>query len=206
MTGPQAREALPRPVLVVLIALPLLLAVAAAVIALASSATDTTDGTTGGNTGGSTGGSDATAPGAGGPLVLPAVPAPAANSAECTALLAALPQRLQSGATQLDRRPLAQPAPPGTAAWGVDPIVILRCGVDRPAELTPTAALLEVSGVRWLHLPGADAANPTSTWVAVDRPVYVALTMPDDAGTGPLQDISAAVRATLAARPVAPAR
>ena len=139
-----------------------------------------------------------TAAGADTPLALPAGPAPAAGSAECAALLAALPQRLPSGATQLDRRPLAAPVPQGTAAWGVDQTVILRCGLDRPAELTPTAPLLDVSGVRWLRLSG----ERNHTWVAVDRPVYLALSVPDDSGTGPLQDISTVISSTLPAQPV----
>lgn len=192
--------ALPRPVFVVVIALPLLLAVAAVVIALI--------GPKAGSDTNRTGSIEPTT--TAGPLVLPAVPAPAAGSPECAALQAALPDRLQSGPVQLARRTLADPAPPGAAAWGAgsaaglanDRPVILRCGLDRPDELTPTAVLLEVSGVRWLRLASTD----TSTWVAADRPVYVALTLSDDAGTGPLQDVSAAIRATLAQRSVQPIR
>ena len=190
--------------LVAVIALPLLLAVAAAMIALTTRGADGADGAYGTSGAGAPGPAGGTA--AGTALGLPAVPAPAAGSAECATLQAALPQRLQSGTAQLDRRPLAEPAPRGAAAWGaggLDETVILRCGVGRPAELTPTAVLLEVSGVRWLRLPGEGA---TSTWIAVDRPVYVALTVPDDAGTGPLQDLSATVGATLPTRRVEPVR
>lgn len=140
-------------------------------------------------------------PGPEGPLAVPAVPAPAAGSAECSALVVALPRRLQSGATQLERRTLASPAPQGTAAWGAQRPAVLRCGLDRPAELTRTAQLLEISGVRWLTLAG----EGQSTWVAVDRPVYVALTLPDGAGTGPLQGVSSAIVASLPSRPVQPA-
>ena len=132
-----------------------------------------------------------------GPLPLPPVPAPQAGSSECARLLAALPSELTSGAGTLPRRQLATPAPPASAAWGAPPVV-LRCGLARPAELTQTSQLIEVSGVQWLELPGAGA----STWVAVDRPVYVALTLPEGSGSGPLQDVSATVRATLPAREV----
>ena len=60
-------------------------------------------------------------------------------------------------------------------AWAADPVpLVLRCGLPRPAELTPTSALLEVNGVRWLTL--TDGALVTS--IAVDRPVYVAFTAP----------------------------
>ena len=75
--------------------------------------------------------------------------------------------------------------------------VVLRCGLPRPAELTPTSALLEVNGVRWLTL--TDGALVTS--IAVDRPVYVAFTAPVGVGSGPLQAVSDAVRTTLPAQP-----
>ena len=143
------------------------------------------------------------APTASTPLTLAAVPAPAAGSPDCAELVAALPDRLPSGATQLDRRPLADPAPPGAAAWGVDEPVVLRCGLDRPTELTRTAELLEVNGVRWLRL--ADPVTARSTWVAADRPVYIALTLPDRSGTGPLQDVSTAIAGSLPAQLVRPA-
>lgn len=135
-----------------------------------------------------------------GPLVLPPVPAPAAGSPDCTRLLAALPGSMRSGTDTLTHRELLAPAPVGAAAWGSprsDPVV-LRCGLDRPAELTPTAELLDVSGVRWLRIPG----DSDITWLAVDRAVYVALTEPSAAGTGPLQDVSATIRTVLPPQPV----
>lgn len=135
-----------------------------------------------------------------GPLALPPVPAPEVNSVACTRIVGALPQTLVSGGQTLTRRQLVQPAPPATVAWGNpnhDPVVV-RCGLERPAELTPTAQLLDVSGVRWLQIPGGDS----NTWLVVDRGVYLALTEPTNAGTGPLQDVSAAVRSLLPAQPI----
>jgi hypothetical protein len=176
--------------LVLAIGLPVLLAVVVAAVALL-----TDDGTP----------PAPLTPDAQAPLALPAVPAPAAGSAHCRALMDRLPGELASAGQRLARRTLADPAPAGTAAWGGgqaggrDP-VLLRCGIDRPAELTRTAPLLDVSGVRWLRLTG----DGSSTWIAVDRPVYVALTFTDEAGTGPLQDISAAITATLPAQRVEP--
>ena len=41
------------------------------------------------------------------------------------------------------------------------------------------------------------------SYVAVDRPVYVVLTAPVDAGSGPLQAVADAVRAALPATGVA---
>jgi hypothetical protein len=135
-----------------------------------------------------------------GPLALPAVDAPDARSASCTSLLKALPTTLPDQGKTLRKLPIAKPAPPATAAWGGDrgEPVVLRCGLARPGELTPTSALREISGVRWLPVEGDGAA----TWYVVDRPVYAALTVPAGSGTGPLQDVSAAVDRTLPARPV----
>ncbi len=144
-------------------------------------------------------GPDVPAP-ATGPLAVPTVEAPAAASPSCTALLARLDGDLPAGTATLPRRPLAAPAPAGVRAWAADSApVVLRCGLPRPAELTPTSALLEVDGVRWLTL--TDGALVTS--VAVDRPVYVAITTPANIGSGPLQAVSDAVRTTLPTQPVA---
>ncbi|MGH3880021.1 MAG: DUF3515 domain-containing protein [Actinophytocola sp.] len=134
-----------------------------------------------------------------GPLAVVGVDAPEARSAPCAALIEALPATLPDNGKTLRTLPIAKPRPPATTAWGGErgePLV-LRCGLAPPAELTPTAALREISGVRWLPVTGAGA----TTWYVVDRAVYVALTVPDGTGTGPLQDVSAAV-GTLPAQPV----
>ncbi|GAA3575334.1 DUF3515 domain-containing protein [Amycolatopsis ultiminotia] len=133
-----------------------------------------------------------------GPLPLVAVPAPQADAAGCTTLLAAAPAALTSNGKQLARRPLADPAPRATAAWGADNPVVLRCGLDRPQELTRTAQLRVINGVQWLQVTEDNAA----TWYVVDRAVYVALTVPDSAGTGPLQLVSDLVSAKLPVSPV----
>jgi hypothetical protein len=132
-----------------------------------------------------------------GPLLLVPVDAPQAGSAQCTALLHGLPGTLANGTTPLRRRQLAAPAPPAAAAWGGDPVV-LRCGIERPPELTPTSELLDVDGVRWLRV----TADGAATWYAVDRASVVALTLPGNVGTGPIQDVSTAIGATMPARPV----
>ncbi|MGH3762574.1 DUF3515 domain-containing protein [Actinophytocola sp.] len=135
-----------------------------------------------------------------GPVALVGVDAPGATSKPCTDLVKALPTTLPDSGKTLRRLEIAEPAPPAVAAWGGDrgEPVVLRCGLTRPDELTPTAVLREISAVRWLPVEGAGA----STWYAVDRAVYVALTVPTDTGTGPLQEISAAVERTLPAKPV----
>ena len=133
-----------------------------------------------------------------GPLALVPVPAPEAGSPACAALLGAAPTELTSNGTQLKLRELANPAPPATMAWGEPDALVLRCGLNRPPELTPSAQLRLVNKVQWLQVPGEGA----STWYVVDREVYAALTVPDSAGTGPLQEISDAVAAKLPARPL----
>src|ERR1700723_2066609 len=59
----------------------------------------------------------------------PAVSVPRAQDPACGAVLEALPQRLGD----YQRAPIAQPVPPGAAAWraasGGEPVV-LRCGLD----------------------------------------------------------------------------
>ncbi|WIY02666.1 DUF3515 domain-containing protein [Amycolatopsis mongoliensis] len=167
----------PRVVLVTAAALAVALAVAVAVFALTQRSQDSAGS---------------------GPLPLVPVPAPAAGSPGCTTLLGAVPAELTSNGTTLKVRTLADPAPPATVAWGDQDPLVLRCGLDRPPELTPTAALRLVNKVQWLQVPG----DGSSTWYVVDREVYAALTVPDSAGTGPLQQISDTVAAKLPAKPL----
>jgi Protein of unknown function (DUF3515) len=132
------------------------------------------------------------------PLAVVGVSAPRADSQDCAKLTGALPAELISNGAELTRRTLAQPAPPATVAWGEPDAIVLRCGLDRPQELTPTSQLRVVSGVQWLPVEGPGS----STWYVVDRAVYLALTVPDSAGTGPLQQISDTVAAALPAVPL----
>ncbi|OBK76518.1 DUF3515 domain-containing protein [Mycobacterium sp. 1164985.4] len=142
------------------------------------------------------------------PVPVAAVPAPAATSSQCADLLADLPDELGDQA----RAPLADPAPPGAAAWraegGGEPIV-LRCGVERPAEFVAGAPVQVVDDVQWFRVsePGAEATEvdqARSTWFAVDRGVYVALTLPQGSGPTPIQLLSAAIAKALPAKPVVP--
>jgi hypothetical protein len=135
-----------------------------------------------------------------GPLLLVPVDAPQAGSPQCAALVHALPKTLTNGKTPLHGRQLASPAPPATAAWGgtTGEPAVLRCGIERPPELTPTSELLDVDGVQWLQI----SAGGDTTWYAVDRAVVVALTLPDNVGTGPIQDVSDTIGRTMPARPV----
>jgi Protein of unknown function (DUF3515) len=137
------------------------------------------------------------------PLAVATVDAPNASSSSCASLLANLDGDLPAGGSILPRRAIADPVPAGVRAWAAAPEpVVLRCGLPRPVELTPTTALLEVNGVRWLQLDDGAPTPQLLTYVAVDRPVYVALTMPAGVGSAPLQAVSDTVRTTLPAAPV----
>lgn len=138
------------------------------------------------------------------PLAAPPVEAPDAESPECDDVLARLDGALPAGDATLPVRALAEPAPPGARAWAASPRpVVLRCGLPRPTELTPTSTLLQINGVQWLELDDGVPDPVVVTYVAVDRPVYVVLTAPLDAGSGPLQTVSDVVRETLPATDVA---
>ena len=166
------------------------------------------------------------------PIAISTVPAPRAESPECGALIGALPDQLGD----YQRAPVVEPAPPGTAAWQSDvggEALILRCGLDRPAEFVVGAPLQMVDAVQWFRVgeagaggagvgeagaggagagetgagaPGpGEAAAGRSTWFAVDRPVYVALTLPAGSGPTPIQRLSAAIAETLPEQPIDPA-
>ncbi|OLT14058.1 hypothetical protein BJF78_20380 [Pseudonocardia sp. CNS-139] len=173
---------------VVALALPLLLAVAVAVIAVVAR----------------TQGGDAPVPPDTRPLAVAPIDSPDAAGPDCTALVGALPAELATSDGPLVTRPIDQPdTAPGVRAWAAAPRpVVLRCGLTRPAELAPDSALLEVNGVRWLQLDDGLPEPVQVSYIAVDRPVYVALSTPVDVGTGPLQQVADVVRATLPVTPV----
>ncbi|GAA5062376.1 DUF3515 domain-containing protein [Nocardia callitridis] len=135
------------------------------------------------------------------PLALGPVPAPNADGPACAALLPALPIDLG----ELTKSTIVEPAPPATRAWqpkeGGD-AVVLRCGLDRPLEFDRASPLQLVDGVQWFEL--RDDTAKVSTWVAVDRATYVAVTIPDGSGPTPLQTVSDALAAALPAQPIDP--
>ncbi|WP_432421112.1 DUF3515 domain-containing protein [Nocardia cyriacigeorgica] len=135
------------------------------------------------------------------PLILGSVPAPAHDSAACTTLLPALPADLGD----FTKSTLVEPAPPATRAWqrpeGGEPIV-LRCGLDRPLEFNRASPIQMVNEVQWFEIPDPDA--DASTWFAVDRGTYIALTVPGGSGPTPLQAVSDTITANLPAQPLDP--
>jgi hypothetical protein len=144
------------------------------------------------------------------PVAIASVPAPKADSAECRALLGALPEELGD----YRRAAAADPAPAGAAAWqatGDGEPVILRCGLDRPGEFVVGSPVQVVDAVQWFRVGEAGAGDEPaadqgrSTWFAVDRPVYVALTLPQGSGPTPIQEISDVISKWLPAKLIDPA-
>jgi hypothetical protein len=142
------------------------------------------------------------------PVVVAAVPAPQAANAACRALVEALPQLLGD----YQRAPIAQPAPQGATAWRAGPDsepVVLRCGLDRPADFVVGSPIQVVDRVQWFEVAAqqqfaGDAGR--TTWYTVDRPVYVALTLPSGSGPTPIQQLSEVIDRTMAVVPIDPAR
>ena len=138
------------------------------------------------------------------PVAIAAVPAPRAQTPECRALMDTLPDRLGP----YRRATTAEPTPEGTAAWrgsgGAAEPVILRCGLDRPAEFVEGSPIQMVDQVGWFRLEDADSQR--STWLCVDRPVYLALTLPADSGPSPIQTMSAVIERTMPAIPIRPGK
>lgn len=132
--------------------------------------------------------------------MIPAVPAPQAENPECATLMAALPQRLGDA----PRATPADPVPPATAAWRSDDTepILLRCGVGQPADFVVGSPIQIVNTVQWFRV--TEQGTGRSTWFVVDRPVYVALTLPDGTGATPIQEVSDVVAAKLTAVPIRP--
>ena len=128
-----------------------------------------------------------------GPLPVATVGQPGADSAACKTLMPQLPQTL-AGAS----RRILEGGGDGIAAWG-DPAIILRCGMETPQELTCSAELTEINSVQWLPLSG-DGSGDT-TFLAADRTVRIAVTVPTGTGTDAMGDLSSIVGTTLKQRP-----
>ena len=135
------------------------------------------------------------------PVVIAAAPAPQAESATCRDLITALPENLG----EFHRVAAADPVPPGTAAWRGEADnypVILRCGIDRPAEFVVGSPIQVVNAVQWFQV--SDPGTDRSTWVTVDRTVYVALTLPKESGPTPIQALSDVIARAMPAVPITP--
>jgi hypothetical protein len=135
------------------------------------------------------------------PAVIAAVPAPQAQDPACRKLTDALPQRLGD----YNRAQVVQPAPVGAAAWqpaGTGDPVVLRCGLERPADFVVGSPIQVVDKVQWFEV----SQDQRSTWYTVDREVYVALTLPQGSGPTPIQQLSELIDRLMPAHPINPSR
>ena len=104
--------------------------------------------------------------------------APALSGADartCAALVKARPDRVSD-----QPRRKADTGDGYAAAWG-DPAIELRCGVPKPAGLTPASACQTTNGVDWFVPPSQVTGRPTDvTMTTVGRSVYVEVRVPED--------------------------
>ncbi len=133
---------------------------------------------------------DRTSPHSTGPL--PAVSISAAApigkaEADCVKVFAKLPVQLGDLAPRIVHSDSTF-----VAAWG-DPAVVLKCGTPRPAELVGQSAALviRINDVDWLPHQSGDATEFT----AIDRSVYLQVTVPKRQSSDPLAVLSDAVKA-----------
>jgi hypothetical protein len=125
------------------------------------------------------------------------VPPPAPEvDAPCSSLMAKMPLQLAGEQS----RPVSSDSP-YVYAWG-DPALVLVCGAGRPAGFDVTAGLLQIGAVQWF----VDDSDPdVYVWTAVDRPVYVQLTVPSSMDSAAATQLSAIVAETLPAQEPQPA-
>lgn len=120
----------------------------------------------------STASPSASAPAA--PITVAASSVPAAAQSPCEKVSEKLPVTLNGLA------PRAVFGPPFVVAWG-SPSVLYRCGVARPAGLTPGSGdeVIDTGPkagrtVEWFPVKGKDQ----TVWTSIDRAVYIEVTVP----------------------------
>jgi len=129
------------------------------------------------------------------PLPVDVPPVTAEADAACPGLMSALPLELAGERS----RPVKSNSP-FAYAWG-DPAVVLVCGVDRPAGFVATSGLIQIDAVQW-YVDDSDA--DTVVWTAVDRSVYVQLSIPSSLDSASATELSDIIAKTLPARPPQP--
>lgn len=102
----------------------------------------------------------------------PAVPPDV--EAACTSLITTLPLSLDGAQSRPVRSTL-----PTAYAWGEDPTV-LRCGIPRPETYLVGVSTLAISEVEWFF----ETATAGTTYTAVDRGVYVEVSVPSSSDGG----------------------
>lgn len=123
--------------------------------------------------------------------------APQASDPRCAALMADLPEHLKTFDSKQMHSGYAE-WPAGTDNKGP---VQVRCGVDRPAELGDTSALVAVDGIQWFTVSARNGAQGQLSY-AVDHRPYVALWVPDNGGNEAIGAVSALVAKHLTPGPI----
>jgi hypothetical protein len=107
------------------------------------------------------------------PVTIPTLRLSAADQAVCQRVVDVLPDKLGG-----QGRRHTQPAEAYGGAWG-DPPIVLQCGADVPAELTPTSQCAVVDGVGWFVPPDQESDTSTdATLTAVGYEPLLQLTVP----------------------------
>lgn len=126
-------------------------------------------------------------------VVSVSAPTPSAAAIEpCAQVLSELPVDLD-GNQPRQVHPYPDEGAPAVA-WGNPPIV-LQCGVARPKELVASSGdeAFLINAVAWL--PVADSKQ--TVWTAVDRAVYIRVSVPKSYPQPPLATISDAIAKAL---------
>jgi hypothetical protein len=118
-----------------------------------------------------------------------APPSDAAAEGPCAQVLSVLPVQL---GPLTPRAVHTTPDSPNVVAWG-DPPIVLRCGVARPAGFVPTSDVYNVGNVYWLAVKQKSA----TVWTAIDRAVYLEVTVPAQQPYMPLPIIGAKLASKL---------
>lgn len=120
------------------------------------------------------------------PVAMSDFPSEKADSAECRALLDALPDDFQGH----PRAEIAEPVPEGAAAWASNSTesITLRCGVDLPFQYTEYSQTEDIEGTEWLQVNDMTPNSNLRTWYTTDREPVVAVTFFDDSRPEGLKD------------------
>lgn len=131
--------------------------------------------------------------GCGGPVEVAVPDLDAATEATCSALVAALPDRVDD-AERTEIEPAGAPA----AAWG-DPAIVLRCGVPMPEEFDDYSTCQETNDVGWF-IPDSQMTGAATeiTMTTIGRDVNIEVRLPEEhwPPANAMVDLSAAIKQT----------
>lgn len=133
------------------------------------------------------------------PVGMTELPAPMADSAECAAVVDALPEDVVGH----DRAQIAEPAPAGVAAWASSSTerITFRCGIDLPMQYNEYSQVQDIDGVEWLQVSDVTPGSTLSSWYTVNRSPVVAVTA-DEASLGSAADPVAELAGAVSTLPV----